>query len=278
MDLDQYISLSLQEDVGPGDYSALSCIPADAQSKANLIIKDKGILAGIELAEKIFKTVDASLQINIFKKDGQHVDKSEIAFTVEGSVLSILKTERLVLNCMQRMSGIASTTYLYAEQVKHTKAKILDTRKTTPLNRYIEKWAVRIGGGHNHRFGLYDMIMIKDNHVDFAGGIKQAIESANTFRKNRNLNIPIEIETRNLNEVEQVLNTGCVERIMLDNFQPALIKEAVSMISGRFETEASGGIILQNVKDYAETGVDYISVGALTHSFKSMDMSLKASQ
>ncbi|HOZ82790.1 MAG: carboxylating nicotinate-nucleotide diphosphorylase [Bacteroidia bacterium] len=278
MDLDQYISLSLQEDVGPGDYSALSCIPADAQSKANLIIKDKGILAGIELAEKIFKTVDASLQINIFKKDGQHVDKSEIAFTVEGSVLSILKTERLVLNCMQRMSGIASTTYLYAEQVKHTKAKILDTRKTTPLNRYIEKWAVRIGGGHNHRFGLYDMIMIKDNHVDYAGGIKQAIESANTFRKNRNLNIPIEIETRNLNEVEQVLNTGCVERIMLDNFQPALIKEAVSMISGRFETEASGGIILQNVKDYAETGVDYISVGALTHSFKSMDMSLKASQ
>ena len=278
MDLDQYISLSLQEDVGPGDYSALSCIPADAQSKANLIIKDKGILAGIELAEKIFKTVDASLQINIFKKDGQHVDKSEIAFTVEGSVLSILKTERLVLNCMQRMSGIASTTYLYAEQVKHTKAKILDTRKTTPLNRYIEKWAVRIGGGHNHRFGLYDMIMIKDNHVDYAGGIKQAIESANTFRKNINLNIPIEIETRNLNEVEQVLNTGCVERIMLDNFQPALIKEAVSMISGRFETEASGGIILQNVKDYAETGVDYISVGALTHSFKSMDMSLKASQ
>jgi len=278
MDLDQYISLSLQEDVGPGDYSALSCIPADAQSKANLIIKDKGILAGIELAEKIFKTVDASLQINIFKKDGQHVDKSEIAFTVEGSVLSILKTERLVLNCIQRMSGIASTTYLYAEQVKHTKAKILDTRKTTPLNRYIEKWAVRIGGGHNHRFGLYDMIMIKDNHVDYAGGIKQAIESANTFRKNRNLNIPIEIETRNLNEVEQVLNTGCVERIMLDNFQPALIKEAVSMISGRFETEASGGIILQNVKDYAETGVDYISVGALTHSFKSMDMSLKASQ
>lgn len=278
MDLDQYISLSLQEDVGPGDYSALSCIPADAQSKANLIIKDKGILAGIELAEKIFKTVDASLQINIFKKDGQHVDKSEIAFTVEGSVLSILKTERLVLNCMQRMSGIASTTYLYAEQVKHTKAKILDTRKTTPLNRYIEKWAVRIGGGHNHRFGLYDMIMIKDNHVDYAGGIKQAIESANQFRKNRNLNIPIEIETRNLNEVEQVLNTGCVERIMLDNFQPALIKEAVSMISGRFETEASGGIILQNVKDYAETGVDYISVGALTHSFKSMDMSLKASQ
>ncbi|HRB41064.1 MAG TPA: carboxylating nicotinate-nucleotide diphosphorylase, partial [Bacteroidia bacterium] len=231
-----------------------------------------------ELAEKIFKTVDASLQINIFKKDGQHVDKSEIAFTVEGSVLSILKTERLVLNCMQRMSGIASTTYLYAEQVKHTKAKILDTRKTTPLNRYIEKWAVRIGGGHNHRFGLYDMIMIKDNHVDYAGGIKQAIESANTFRKNRNLNIPIEIETRNLNEVEQVLNTGCVERIMLDNFQPALIKEAVSMISGRFETEASGGIILQNVKDYAETGVDYISVGALTHSFKSMDMSLKGSQ
>lgn len=278
MDLDQYILLSLQEDVGPGDFSSLSCIPVNANSKANLIIKDKGILAGIELAERIFKTVDASLQINIFKKDGQQIDKGDIAFTVEGNVLAILKSERLVLNCMQRMSGIASTTYLYAEQVKHTKAKILDTRKTTPLNRYIEKWAVRIGGGHNHRFGLYDMIMIKDNHVDYAGGIKQAIESANSFRKNRNLNIPIEIETRNLNEVEQVLNTGGVERIMLDNFQTPLLKEAVALIGGRIETEASGGILLQNVKDYAETGVDYISVGALTHSFKSMDMSLKATR
>ncbi len=278
MDLDQYILLSLQEDVGPGDFSSLSCIPENANSKANLIIKDKGILAGIELAERIFKTVDASLQINIFKKDGQQIDKGDVAFTVEGNVLAILKSERLVLNCMQRMSGIASTTYLYAEQVKHTKAKILDTRKTTPLNRYIEKWAVRIGGGHNHRFGLYDMIMIKDNHVDYAGGIKQAIESANTFRKNRNLNIPIEIETRNLNEVEQVLITGGVERIMLDNFQTPLLKEAVALIGGRFETEASGGILLQNVKDYAETGVDYISVGALTHSFKSMDMSLKATR
>ncbi len=278
MDLDQYILLSLQEDVGPGDFSSLSCIPVNANSKANLIIKDKGILAGIELAERIFKTVDASLQINIFKKDGQQIDKGDVAFTVEGNVLAILKSERLVLNCMQRMSGIASTTYLYAEQVKHTKAKILDTRKTTPLNRYIEKWAVRIGGGHNHRFGLYDMIMIKDNHVDYAGGIKQAIESANSFRKNRNLNIPIEIETRNLNEVEQVLNTGGVERIMLDNFQTPLLKEAVALIGGRIETEASGGILLQNVKDYAETGVDYISVGALTHSFKSMDMSLKATR
>jgi len=278
MDLDQYILLSLQEDVSPGDFSSLSCIPVNANSKANLIIKDKGILAGIELAERIFKTVDASLQINIFKKDGQQIDKGDVAFTVEGNVLAILKSERLVLNCMQRMSGIASTTYLYAEQVKHTKAKILDTRKTTPLNRYIEKWAVRIGGGHNHRFGLYDMIMIKDNHVDYAGGIKQAIESANSFRKNRNLNIPIEIETRNLNEVEQVLNTGGVERIMLDNFQTPLLKEAVALIGGRIETEASGGILLQNVKDYAETGVDYISVGALTHSFKSMDMSLKATR
>jgi len=278
MDLDQYILLSLQEDVGPGDFSSLSCIPENANSKANLIIKDKGILAGIELAERIFKTVDASLQINIFKKDGQQIDKGDVAFTVEGNVLAILKSERLVLNCMQRMSGIASTTHLYAEQVKHTKAKILDTRKTTPLNRYIEKWAVRIGGGHNHRFGLSDMIMIKDNHVDYAGGIKQAIESANSFRKNRNLNIPIEIETRNLNEVEQVLNTGGVERIMLDNFQTPLLKEAVALIGGRIETEASGGILLQNVKDYAETGVDYISVGALTHSFKSMDMSLKATR
>ncbi len=278
MDLDQYILLSLQEDVGPGDFSSLSCIPENANSKANLIIKDKGILAGIELAERIFKTVDASLQINIFKKDGQQIDKGDVAFTVEGNVLAILKSERLVLNCMQRMSGIASTTHLYAEQVKHTKAKILDTRKTTPLNRYIEKWAVRIGGGHNHRFGLSDMIMIKDNHVDYAGGIKQAIESANSFRKNRNLNIPIEIETRNLNEVEQVLNTGGVERIMLDNFQTPLLKEAVALIGGRIETEASGGILLQNVKDYAETGVDYISVGALTHSFISMDMSLKATR
>lgn len=278
MDLDQYILLSLQEDVGPGDFSSLSCIPAHASSKAKLIIKDKGILAGVELAERIFKTVDSSLQINIHIKDGQHVDKGEIGFTIEGSVLSILKSERLVLNCMQRMSGIASTTHLYAEQVKHTKAKILDTRKTTPLNRYIEKWAVRIGGGHNHRFGLSDMIMIKDNHVDYAGGIKPAIDAANAFRKSRNLNIAIEIETRNLNEVSQVLNTGGVERIMLDNFQPTLLKEAVALIGGRFETEASGGIVLQNVKEYAETGVDFISVGALTHSFKSMDMSLKATR
>ena len=274
MDLDQYISLSLQEDVGPGDYSALSCIPADAQSKANLIIKDKGILAGIELAEKIFKTVDASLQINIFKKDGQHVDKSEIAFTVEGSVLSILKTERLVLNCMQRMSGIASTTYLYAEQVKHTKAKILDTRKTLPTLRNLQKYAVTTGGGKNHRLNLSDMILIKDNHIEVAGSITKAVETCVKYNKKHRTKLKIEVETKNLKEVEEAIKTKA-DIIMLDNFEIDEMKKAVKIINGKCKIEASGGVNLDTVRAIAETGVDYISVGALTHSVKALDISLE---
>jgi nicotinate-nucleotide pyrophosphorylase (carboxylating) len=278
MNLDEFIDAAISEDVGPGDYSSLSCIKESTRSKARLLAKEQGLIAGVELALLIFKKVDPELHISVLINDGQKIAPGDIVMTAEGKALSILKAERLVLNCMQRMSGIASVTGNYVNLIKHTRAKILDTRKTTPLNRYIEKWAVRIGGGYNHRFGLYDMIMIKDNHVDYAGGIAQAIEAANNFRKKQNLNIPIEIETRNLNEVEQVMQTGGVDRIMLDNFSPDLLNKAVARIAGTIETEASGGIQLNNVVAYAETGVDFISVGALTHSVKSIDLSLKAFQ
>lgn len=276
MYLREFIIRALEEDIGPGDHSSLSCVDHNKEGEAKLLVKEDGVLAGVELAELIFKEVEPLI---LFKKgieDGSSVQKGDVAFTVKGKVLTLLKCERLVLNCMQRMSGIATTTNLYARAIKHTKAKVLDTRKTTPLNRFIEKWAVRLGGGVNHRFGLFDMIMIKDNHVDFAGGISKAIEAANRYKRLNDLNIEIEIETRNLSEVEQVLATGNVKRIMLDNFEPQLIRQAVQLISGKFETEASGGITLTNIKDYAEAGVDFISVGALTHSVKSLDLSLKA--
>jgi nicotinate-nucleotide pyrophosphorylase (carboxylating) len=276
MYLREFIIKSLEEDVGPGDYSSLSCIDHDKEGKAQLIVKEDGVLAGMELAELIFKEVEPNIYFDKKINDGAAVKKGDVAFIVHGKVLTLLKAERLVLNCMQRMSGIATTTNKYANVISHTKAKVLDTRKTTPLNRLIEKWGVRLGGGVNHRFGLYDMIMIKDNHVDFAGGIRQAIEAANRYNRQNNLNIDIEIETRSLDEVKAVLATGNVKRIMLDNFSPALIKEAVALIAGKFETEASGGITLDNIKDYAEAGVDFISVGALTHSVKSLDLSLKA--
>lgn len=276
MYLREFIIKSLEEDVGPGDYSSLSCIDHDKEGKAQLIIKEEGVLAGVELAELIFKEVEPQIFFDKKISDGALVKKGDVAFIIHGKVLTLLKAERLVLNCMQRMSGIATTTHKYANAIKHTKAKVLDTRKTTPLNRLIEKWGVRLGGGVNHRFGLYDMIMIKDNHVDFAGGIKQAIETANRYKRQNNLNIDIEIETRSLEEVKSVLATGNVKRIMLDNFSPALIKEAVALISGKFEIEASGGITIDNIKEYAEAGVDFISVGALTHSVKSLDLSLKA--
>ncbi|MBS1764284.1 MAG: carboxylating nicotinate-nucleotide diphosphorylase [Bacteroidetes bacterium] len=276
MELTEYIRESIKEDVGPGDYSSMSCISESAISKARLLVKDDGIIAGVELALMIMHEIDPSLEITILITDGKQVKKGDIVFTVKGRALSILKAERLLLNCMQRMSGIATTTAAYVERIKHTSARILDTRKTTPLNRYIEKWAVRIGGGHNHRFGLYDMIMIKDNHVDYAGGIEAAITAANRFLAERKLNIPIEIETRSIAEVEEVLHTGKVQRIMLDNFTPEVMKDAVRLINHQFETEASGGIILDNVALYAETGVDYISIGALTHSVRSLDLSLKA--
>lgn len=276
MDLTDFIRNSIAEDVGSGDFTSLSCIDFKKSGKAKLLVKENGIIAGVELASQIFNQIDSNLRITVLIKDGAPVAVDDIAFTVEGNVHSILKAERIVLNCMQRMSGIASVTKKYADAVAGTNAKILDTRKTTPLNRHIEKWAVRIGGGYNHRFGLYDMVMIKDNHVDYAGGIRQAIEAAHIFLKQNNLNLEIEIETRSLDEVKKVLETGKVNRIMLDNFKPPLLKEAVKLINGRYKTEASGGIVLETIRSFAETGVDYISVGALTHSVKSLDLSLKA--
>lgn len=275
-DILEFIRASFHEDVGAGDHTSLACIESRAMGKANLLIKDQGILAGVELAKMIFLSFDESLVFHGLIADGSSVNKGDIAFTVEGSARSILTSERLVLNCMQRMSGIATLTNQYVKAIDGLSTKVLDTRKTTPLCRTIEKWAVKIGGGENHRYGLFDMILIKDNHVDYAGGIIQAISKANTYLKKNNLELAIEIEARNLEEVRQVIEDGRVNRIMLDNFSPDLLKEALSIIANRFETEASGGITLNTIRSYAETGVDFISAGALTHSFKSMDMSLKA--
>jgi nicotinate-nucleotide pyrophosphorylase (carboxylating) len=271
-----FIQNALQEDVGPGDFSSLASIPAMSEKKARLIIKGEGILAGIELAKKIIQTIDLSLQLDILLKDGSLVKKGDIGFIVNGKVHSILKAERLVLNCMQRMSGIATYTHYLSSQIAHTKAKLLDTRKTTPNCRIIEKWAVHIGGGVNHRFGLFDMIMLKDNHIDFAGGVKQAILATKEYLKKNNKELKIEIEVRNREELEEVLEVGGVDRIMLDNMSIAQLKESVELINGRYEVEASGGITEETIGEVAETGVDFISVGALTHSFKSMDISLKA--
>ncbi len=276
MTLEQFIDLSLAEDVGSGDHSALACIPADAVHSAKLLIKSDGILAGVAVAEMIFRRIDPEIKMTKFLDDGAVVQTGNIAFTVLGNTRHILTAERLVLNCMQRMSGIATLTNRYVKAVAHTNAKILDTRKTTPLFRYLQKWAVKIGGGYNHRFGLYDMIMIKDNHHDFCGGIKPAIERARQYVQDNNLSIKIEIEVRNIKELQEVLQVGKVDRIMLDNFSPQTMKTAVQLIDKQYETEASGGITLETISEYAETGVDYISVGALTHSYQSLDMSLKA--
>ncbi|KQM77287.1 nicotinate-nucleotide pyrophosphorylase [Pedobacter sp. Leaf216] len=272
----QFIKNALTEDVGDGDHTSLSTIPSGTQGKAKLIIKEDGILAGIELAIEIFKEVDANLKVDVLLHDGAEVKVGDIALTVEGSTHAILIAERLVLNCMQRMSGIATKTHRIVSLLKTTKTKILDTRKTTPGLRYLEKWAVRIGGGVNHRIGLYDMILIKDNHVDYAGGISNAINAAHQYLSNENKVLQIEIEVRNLEELAQVLAIGGVDRIMLDNFSFENLKAAVSLIDGKFITEASGGITEENVAEYAACGVDYISMGALTHSVKSLDMSLKA--
>ncbi len=276
MNIDEIIRHALAEDIGNGDHTSLSCIPKNAKGKARLLIKDSGILAGVDIAQKVFNKVDSDLKVNIFLKDRSKIKKGDIAFTVEGSSISILSAERLVLNFMQRMSGIASATHELVELIKGTKAKILDTRKTTPLLREIEKMAVRIGGGYNHRMGLYDMIMIKDNHIDFAGGIEPAINSTLQYLKTNKLNLKIEIEARNIDNVKEIIAIGNIHRIMLDNFSPILIKEAVKLIDNKFETEASGGITKENIKAYAESGVDFISVGAITHHIKSLDMSLKA--
>src|SRR6185503_1571645 len=271
-----FIINSLKEDVGDGDHTSLATISAGSRGKAKLLVKDHGILAGVELAVEIFHRVDPELQVSVFLKDGAKITPGDIAFEVEGNDQSILTAERLVLNCMQRMSGIATKTREIVDILEGTKTKVLDTRKTTPGMRYLEKWAVSIGGGVNHRFGLYDMILIKDNHVDYSGGIKQAIKNTHQYLKEQNKNLEIEIEVRNLDELEQVMQTGGINRILLDNFNFEDLKKAVEIIGGRYKTEASGGITIDNIRQYAACGVDYISVGALTHSVKSLDLSLKA--
>jgi nicotinate-nucleotide pyrophosphorylase (carboxylating) len=276
MKLKEFVKHCIEEDVKNGDHSTLSCISTDKKGAAQLWVKDCGIIAGIEVAKEIFKIYDHTLTFKAIKSDGDLVSNGDIVFIVEGSSRSLLTIERLVLNVIQRMSAIATLTSRYVEKINDLKTKILDTRKTTPLNRFLEKEAVKIGGGFNHRFGLYDMIMLKDNHIDFAGGIKKAIIKANNYKVGNNLKVKIEIETRNLNEVKEVLSQGGIDRIMLDNFNFKNLREAVSLINNQFETEASGGINLDTVRKYAECGVDYISVGALTHSVHNMDLSLKA--
>ena len=276
LSLDEIIVNALREDVGDGDHSSLACIPTSAQGKARLLIKDEGILAGVNVAEEVFYEVDKNLKTDILMMDGDSIKKGDIAFTVEGRAISLLTAERTVLNFMQRMSGIATFTNKAVKLIEGLNTIILDTRKTTPNFRLLEKEAVRIGGAQNHRMGLYDMIMLKDNHIDFAGGIKQAIDSTHKYLKQKNKKLKIEIETRNIKEVLEVISVGGIDRIMLDNFNITDLKEAVSLINNRFETEASGGISLDNIRSYAETGVTYISLGALTHQIKSLDMSLKA--
>jgi len=276
--LEPFIFNALAEDIGDGDHTSLSTIPVDQTGSAKLLIKENGIIAGVEVAMEIFKAVDPDLKSDVFIHDGEIVKSGDIAFYINGSVHSILKAERLVLNTMQRMSGIASTTNRIVKKLEGTGTKVLDTRKTTPGLRYIEKLAVKIGGGVNHRFGLYDMILIKDNHVDYAGGIANAISSAQSYLIKNKINIPVEVEVRNLNELKEVMKFGKIDRILLDNFSLLTLKEAVTLIGGTYITEASGGITEQNVLDYANCGVDYVSMGALTHSVKSLDMSLKASK
>lgn len=274
--LDEMIKLWFAEDIGDGDHTTLSSIPADAMGKQQLIIKEDGILAGVEVAKRIFNIFDPNLKMTQFLKDGDAVKKGDIAFVVEGSVRSLLQTERLMLNIMQRMSGIATRTAGYVKLLKGTNTRVLDTRKTTPGLRMLEKEAVKIGGGCNHRFGLFDMILLKDNHVDFAGGIKNAINRTHDYLNSIGKKLKIEIEVRSFDEIRQVLETGGVDRIMLDNFSVEDTRKAVEMIGSRFETESSGGITYDTIRSYAECGVDFVSVGALTHSVKSLDMSFKA--
>jgi len=274
--LDKFISEALLEDIGSGDHTTLACIPADAVGQAVLLIKQEGILAGVQVACRVFSTFDPSLEVVVSIPDGTRIKPGDRAFIVSGKQQSILQTERLSLNILQRMSGIATMTSRYVDAVRGTKAKILDTRKTTPNVRFLEKEAVRIGGGHNHRIGLYDMILIKDNHIDYAGGITKALQSTVEYLKNKQLDLKIEIEARNLEEVAEILRCQQANRILLDNFTPERIQEAIKLIDGQVETEASGGINLENIRSYALAGVDFISIGALTHQIFSLDMSLKA--
>ncbi|NMM46781.1 carboxylating nicotinate-nucleotide diphosphorylase [Marinigracilibium pacificum] len=274
--VEAFIKAALAEDIGDGDHSTLASVPEDAIGKAKLLVKDDGIIAGIEMAKQIFDYFDPELKVETLIGDGARVKQGEIAFTVEGKARSILTSERLVLNCMQRMSGIATYTSNLNDLISHTNAKLLDTRKTTPNFRICEKWAVVIGGGKNHRFGLYDMVMLKDNHIDFAGGIHEAISATKNYLHKKGLDLKIEVETRNLDEVKQVLDHEGIYSILLDNMGPEILKEAVELINGRTVTEASGGITEETITAIAESGVDYISVGALTHSAGSLDLSLKA--
>lgn len=273
--VDELLDLAFAEDIGDGDHTTLSTIPADAMGHQRLIVKEEGILAGVDIADKVFQKLDPSLKMTVFIADGSHVNPGDIAFTVEGPVRSLLIAERTMLNIMQRMSGIATTTANYQQKLNGLHTKVLDTRKTTPGMRMLEKEAVKIGGGYNHRIGLFDMILIKDNHIDFAGGIIPAVERARAYCREKGLDLKIEVETRNQKEIDEALKAGA-DRIMLDNFTVEATREAVKQIAGRAETESSGGITIENLRQYGECGVDFISVGALTHSVKGLDMSFKA--
>lgn len=276
MKTDEFILAAITEDVGDGDYTSQACIPTNAIGRARILIKEKGILAGTSIAEQIFFHIDSNLRIETLITDGTEVKAGDIAMTIQGSAQSILKGERVALNCLQRMSGIATMTNKVVKKLDGLQTKVLDTRKTTPGMRFLEKMAVKIGGGENHRFGLYDMMMIKDNHIDYAGSIENAINLCDDFRKNNNLNIKLEVEARNLDEVNRILKTGKIDRILLDNFSFDDLRKAVQLIGNKYETEASGNISLETARSYAECGVDYISMGALTHSVKGLDISLKA--
>jgi len=276
MTINQFVQLAISEDIKEGDHSALACISKDAKGKAKLFVKEDGIIAGIEIATQIFKEFDNSFNVSPILKDGDKVQAGDIAFIVSGPSIALLSAERLVLNVMQRMSAIATLTSKYVKALEGLNTKVLDTRKTTPLIRFLEKEAVRVGGGVNHRYGLYDMIMLKDNHNDFSGGIEKSINKTIQYLVENNLNLKIEVETRNLDEVKEVLKVGKIDRIMLDNFTYEQMRKAIQLINGKYETEASGGINLKNVRKYAECGVDFVSVGALTHSICNMDLSLKA--
>lgn len=273
---DRLIDLSFAEDIGDGDHTTLCCIPDTAMGKSHLLIKEDGILAGVEVAKRVFARFDHTMQVEVLINDGAHVKKGDIAMVVTGKVRSLLQTERLMLNIMQRMSGIATMTAKYVERLKGTKTHVLDTRKTTPGMRMLEKQAVKIGGGMNHRIGLFDMILLKDNHIDFAGGIANAINRCHEYLKEKGLDLKIEIEVRNFDELRQAMECGGINRIMLDNFSVEDTKKAVEIVAGKYETESSGGITFDTIRDYAECGVDFISVGALTHSVKGLDMSFKA--
>ena len=274
--IDDLLNLAFAEDLGDGDHTTLSTIPADAMGRSRLIIKEDGILAGVDIAEKVLHNVDPTIKMTVMLKDGTEVKKGDIAFTAEGPVRSLLIAERTMLNIMQRMSGVATMTRRYQDELKGLHTRVLDTRKTTPGMRMLEKEAVKMGGGTNHRIGLFDMILIKDNHIDFAGGIEKAISRANDYCRENGKDLKIEVEVRSLDDIRRVLSHGGVDRIMFDNFTPALTKEAVALVNGKVETESSGGITLENLREYGEAGVDFISVGALTHSVKGLDMSFKA--